>query len=47
MLAVPADVSRPEDVQALFAATRETFGRLDVLFNNAGDRCAPASRWKT
>jgi NAD(P)-dependent dehydrogenase (short-subunit alcohol dehydrogenase family) len=36
MLAVPADVSKPESVKALFARTREAFGRLDVLFNNAG-----------
>ena len=36
MLAVPADVSKPDSVQALFAATKEVFGRLDVLFNNAG-----------
>lgn len=36
MLAIPADVSRPEEVRALFARTREEFGRLDVLFNNAG-----------
>jgi NAD(P)-dependent dehydrogenase (short-subunit alcohol dehydrogenase family) len=36
MLPVPTDVSNPESVKALFAATRETFGRLDVLFNNAG-----------
>jgi NAD(P)-dependent dehydrogenase (short-subunit alcohol dehydrogenase family) len=35
-LPVPADVSRPESVGALFAKTQETFGRLDVLFNNAG-----------
>ncbi|MGR8010807.1 SDR family oxidoreductase [Streptomyces hypolithicus] len=35
-LVVPADVSRPEDVNALFAAVRERFGRLDLLFNNAG-----------
>ena len=31
-----ADVSRPESVRALFAATKEKFGRLDLLFNNAG-----------
>jgi len=31
-----ADVSRPADVEALFAHTRSTFGRLDLLFNNAG-----------
>jgi NAD(P)-dependent dehydrogenase (short-subunit alcohol dehydrogenase family) len=36
MLAVPTDISKPESVQALFARIRETFGRLDVLFNNAG-----------
>ena|SRR5260370_170336 len=36
MLAAPADVSKPEDVRALFAKTKETYGRLDVLFNNAG-----------
>jgi NAD(P)-dependent dehydrogenase (short-subunit alcohol dehydrogenase family) len=35
-LVVPTDVSDPEAVRALFAATRDTFGRLDVLFNNAG-----------
>jgi NAD(P)-dependent dehydrogenase (short-subunit alcohol dehydrogenase family) len=35
-LIVPADVSQPDAVQALFAKTQETFGRLDVLFNNAG-----------
>src|SRR5215467_3329235 len=35
-LVVPTDVSDPAAVKALFAVTRETFGRLDVLFNNAG-----------
>ncbi|MFZ4153966.1 SDR family oxidoreductase [Streptomyces pseudogriseolus] len=35
-LAVPTDVSQPADVEALFAATVERFGRVDVLFNNAG-----------
>jgi NAD(P)-dependent dehydrogenase (short-subunit alcohol dehydrogenase family) len=34
--AVPTDVTDPASVDALFAATREKFGRLDVLFNNAG-----------
>ncbi len=33
---IPTDVSRPDSVKALFAAIREKFGRLDVLFNNAG-----------
>jgi NAD(P)-dependent dehydrogenase (short-subunit alcohol dehydrogenase family) len=36
MLAVPTDVSNPESVKALFAAIKDQFGRLDVLFNNAG-----------
>jgi len=35
-LAVPTDVGDPASVEALFAKTKETFGRLDVLFNNAG-----------
>ena len=41
MLPVAADVSRPDDVRALFDKTAEAFGRLDVLFNNAGTN-APA-----
>src|SRR5262249_7619403 len=36
MLVIPADVANPADVGALFARTKETFGRLDLLFNNAG-----------
>ncbi len=35
-LAVPTDVGDPESVRALFAKTKEKFGRLDLLFNNAG-----------
>ena len=35
-LVVPTDVAQPEAVWALFARTKEAFGRLDVLFNNAG-----------
>lgn len=35
-LVVPADVGDPQSVEALFARTKETYGRLDVLFNNAG-----------
>ena len=41
VLAVATDVGDPEAVAALFAKTRETFGRLDVLFNNAGIGAAP------
>ena len=36
VLCVPTDIGDPEAVRALFAATKERFGRLDVLFNNAG-----------
>jgi NAD(P)-dependent dehydrogenase (short-subunit alcohol dehydrogenase family) len=36
MLPVPTDVSQPAAVRALFAAAKENFGRMDVLFNNAG-----------
>jgi NAD(P)-dependent dehydrogenase (short-subunit alcohol dehydrogenase family) len=35
-LAVVTDVTKPDQVKALFAKTKETCGRLDVLFNNAG-----------
>ena len=35
-LVVPTDVSDPSSVGALFAATNHAFGRLDLLFNNAG-----------
>lgn len=35
-LAVPTDVTNQASVQNLFAKTKEAFGRLDVLFNNAG-----------
>lgn len=36
MLVAPTDVGDPESVRALFATIRKTFGRLDVLVNNAG-----------
>jgi len=40
-LAVPSDISKPESVKALFAKTKEAFGRLDLLFNNAGTGAPP------
>jgi NAD(P)-dependent dehydrogenase (short-subunit alcohol dehydrogenase family) len=41
MLAVPTDVADPESVRNLFARTREAYGRLDLLFNNAGTGTPP------
>lgn len=35
-LAVTADITQADEVQALFQQTKNTFGRLDLLFNNAG-----------
>jgi NAD(P)-dependent dehydrogenase (short-subunit alcohol dehydrogenase family) len=40
-LVVPTDVGDPAAITALFARTRETFGRLDLLFNNAGGGAPP------
>jgi len=40
VLAVPTDVTQPDQVKALFAGTIETFGRLDILVNNAGTSAA-------
>src|SRR5262245_27899869 len=40
-LAVPTDVSDSASVRALFAATVKAFGRLDLLFNNAGSGAPP------
>ncbi len=40
-LCVPTDVADPAAVAALFAAVKERFGRLDVLFNNAGTGAPP------
>jgi NAD(P)-dependent dehydrogenase (short-subunit alcohol dehydrogenase family) len=36
LLVVPTDVGKPDQVRALFARTKVEFGRLDLLFNNAG-----------
>jgi NAD(P)-dependent dehydrogenase (short-subunit alcohol dehydrogenase family) len=43
-LVVPTDVTDPASVAALFAAVKQRFGRLDVLFNNAGAG-APATNF--
>jgi NAD(P)-dependent dehydrogenase (short-subunit alcohol dehydrogenase family) len=40
-LVAPTDVGDPASVKALFAATRQAFGRLDLLFNNAGIGAPP------
>jgi NAD(P)-dependent dehydrogenase (short-subunit alcohol dehydrogenase family) len=40
-VAVPTDVSDPASVQILFDTTKKVFGRLDVLFNNAGMGAPP------
>jgi len=53
-LVVPTDVTDPASVRALFAKTKETFGRLDLLFNNAGTSAPdipledlPYEQWKS
>ena len=53
-LVVPTDVGDPAAVQVLFAKTKERFGRLDLLFNNAGTSAPPVpledltyEQWKT
>jgi len=40
-LVVPTDVRDVASIRALFAKTKEAFGRLDVLFNNAGMGAPP------
>ena len=42
-LVVPTDVADPASVDALFSRTKDTFGRLDLLFNNAGRGAPPLS----
>ena len=42
-LVVPTDVQDVNSIKALFAKTKETFGRLDVLFNNAGIGAPPVN----
>ena len=53
-LAVPTDVGDPKSVEALFAKVKEKFGRVDVLFNNAGQNAPgvlfedlPYEKWKS
>ena len=52
-LAIPTDVTDPASVEALFAATVKAWGRVDLLFNNAGIGAAaapleelPLEQWK-
>jgi NAD(P)-dependent dehydrogenase (short-subunit alcohol dehydrogenase family) len=52
-MAVQTDVADPAQIKALFAKVKEAFGRLDVLFNNAGIGAPampieelPLERWK-
>ena len=42
-IVVPTDVGSPESVRELFARTMDAFGRLDVLFNNAGSGSPPVN----
>ena len=54
MIPIAADVSQPDSVNALFARVKGEFGRLDVLFNNAGLNAPgipiedlPFEKWKS
>ena len=54
MIGVPTDVGDPDAVKALFAKTKAAFGRVDVLFNNAGQNAPgvafedlPWEKWKS
>ena len=54
MLPAPTDVINPDSVQALFATIQDEFGRLDLLFNNAGTNAPaipmdelPVKHWNT
>jgi NAD(P)-dependent dehydrogenase (short-subunit alcohol dehydrogenase family) len=40
-LVVPADIADPASIKTLFATAKQAFGRLDVLFNNAGVGAPP------
>jgi len=45
-LAVPTDITRPDQVQRMVAAAIERFGQVDVLFNNAGSFVCIAGVWE-
>jgi NAD(P)-dependent dehydrogenase (short-subunit alcohol dehydrogenase family) len=42
-LCVTADMTKPDSIAALFAKVKDTYGRLDVLFNNAGMGAPPVN----
>src|SRR5512134_1702895 len=42
-LCVSADMTKPDSIAALFAKVKDTYGRLDVLFNNAGMGAPPVN----
>jgi NAD(P)-dependent dehydrogenase (short-subunit alcohol dehydrogenase family) len=42
VLAIPADVTRPEDIENVVKATTDRFGGIDILLNNAGTSAAAA-----
>ena len=53
-LAIPTDVGNPQSVQAAFTRVKETFGRVDALFNNAGQNAPgvlfedlPYEKWQS
>ena len=43
-LCVPTDVSKRDDIIALFKRVKDTWGRLDLVFNNAGGGAPPVLR---
>ncbi len=45
-LAIPADVTQSEQVAALVRRTRQRFGQIDILFNNAGSFRSIAGVWE-
>ncbi|GAA3370878.1 hypothetical protein GCM10020367_19270 [Streptomyces sannanensis] len=46
-LCVRADVTSPDEVTALFAAVRDRWGRVDLLFDHAGTFGPARCRWRT